>query len=164
MTNWDSTVVEATECPECGADLAPYREGIPGLDWRDDEERENGTRAFALVAHMHDKHRVLPQVGDLVTYTSAWRGLMLTSEVYRVTAVYENYDEAEFARSMGADVEPRYVTRYGLGGLTRRDQGCTPSTGAKDHPVIFTIVKDAPPVEGDLFDLLEWDTDEEDYS
>lgn len=164
MTKWDSAVVDVTVCPECGADLTPYRAEVSDLNWRDEQEKEAGTRAHALLAHKHDKHRVVPSVGDLVKYTAPWRGLAITSEVYRVGSIWEDYDEAEFARQMGADVPPRYRTRYGLAGLTRRDQGCTPSTGDPGRPIVFTIVQDAPPVEADLFDLLDdWDDEGEDY-
>lgn len=165
MTKWTSVVVDATTCPGCGADLAPYRADVSDLDWRDEQEKESGTRAHALLAHQHDKHRVMPAVGDLVTYTAPWRGLAITSEVYRVDAIWENYDLREYARGLGRDLPPLMVTRYGLGGLRRRDQGCTPAVGEPKRPIVFTIVEDAPPVEADLFDLLDgWDDEGEDYS
>lgn len=165
MTNWVTTYIESTECPECGADLTGLFPDPESRHWIDEATRDADNRAFAYTAHMHEAHRVLPELGDLVTYSWAWNGRILTSEVYRVGLIRENDDATEFARRMGAKVEPRYVTQYGLSGLTRRDQGCTPATGDDDRPVIFTIVKDAPPVEGDLFDLLDgWQDEEEDYS
>lgn len=166
MTNWVTTYVDSTVCPKCGTDFTALFPAPALRHWIDAATRDADNRAFAYTAHMHEAHPVFPEVGDLVTYTDAWNGRLLTSEVYKVASIDKNYDVTEFARSMGAKVEPRDATRYGLSGLTRRDQGCTPFTGEPDRPVIFTIVKDAPPVEGDLFDLLDgcWDSNEEDYS
>lgn len=162
MTAWTSATVDVTVCPECGDELAPYRATAEQKHWLDADKQEADTRAHALLAHRHHKHRVAPAVGDLVTYTHVWNGLTLTSEVYRVAAIYENYDLTEFARSLGAELEPKFVTRYALDGLTARDRGCTPNTGLEEAPCVFEIVKDAPPVEGDLFDLLDWNDESED--
>ncbi len=165
MTNWVTTYVDSTVCPECGADFSALFPAPELRHWIDAAARDADNRAFAYAAHMNEAHPVFPEVGDLVTYAAAWNGRILTSEVYRVESIDPAYDETEYARRMGAGVKPRYTTRYGLGGLTRRDQGCTPSTGDPYRPVIFTIVKDAPPVEGDLFDLIDgWQDEEEDYS
>lgn len=161
MSEWTS-VLAGTACPRCGVDLSPWRlELRDALDWSDEEERENGMRAHAQVAHFHEAHRVCPAVGDLVTYTHAWRGFLnTTATVYEVRSVTENADFHDFARRMGdPDIEPLYTTRYGLVSPGRRSDYCLPNMGLPDDPIYFTIVTEAPAVQTNLFDLLDWEED-----
>lgn len=155
MTHWIEGDVLAS-CSDCGVDCAPWRRPV-ALDWRDDAERESGHLAVALQAHRYEAHRVNPAVGDLVRYWSPWRGHILGSEVYQVASIHEEDDYHEYARSMGADVEPLIGTSYTLVNPSRRDDRCFPFVGDPDRPITFELVAEAPPVEADLLDLLgEW--------
>lgn len=147
------------ECPACGVDCTPWRGGAGICDPRDAGELEAGFRAIALQAHRFDAHRVDVTVGDLVRYWSPWRGLILGSEVYRVDGIWENEDHHDYARSMGADVEPLIGTSYTLVNPARRGDRCFPFVGDPTRPITFELVTSAPPVEVDLLELLGWDAE-----
>lgn len=158
MTKWiDEEPVEV--CPACGVDCAPWRGDDPGIgDPRDDAELESAWRAVALQAHRYEVHRVEVTLGDLVRYWAPWRGRILGSEVYRIDGIWANQDHHEFARSMGADVEPMIGTSYTLTNPARRDDRCFPFVGDPRRPITFELVESAPVVEVDLMDLLGWDS------
>lgn len=157
MTKWLDEVPVAT-CPTCGADCAPWRPQSIDLDWWDDDEREAGYLAHALIAHRYDVHRVEVAVGDLVRYWAPWRGRILGSEVYTVAGM-RDADAHDFARRMGADAAPLLGMSYYLTDPHRpNDHGraCWPFVGDPERPIVFEVVSAAPPVEVDLLDLLGW--------
>lgn len=156
MTKWIEEPVVPT-CPTCGADTTRWRATFIDLDWRDDAECEDGYLAHALIAHRYAEHPVTVAVGDLVRYWSPWRGLVLGSEVYRVDSIRPDADFHDFARSMGAEVEPLIGTNYTLTNPGRRDDHCFPFVGDPARPIVFELVAEAPPVEVDLMDLLGWE-------
>lgn len=149
----------SASCPTCGVDTALWRPSVVNLTWCDDAEREAGYLAVALMAHRYAAHRVDAQVGDLVRYWSAWRGLILGSEVYEVVDIRE-HDAHDFARRMGyADLAPMLGLTYSLRDPARPNDDsrrCWPFVGDPDRPIVFEVVHEAPPAELDLLDLLEW--------
>lgn len=157
MTKWlDETPVAV--CPSCGVDCTPWRPSFVDLDWRDDDECEAGYLAIALMAHRFDAHPVNVQLGDLVRYWTPWRGRILGSEVYRVDGIRADHDMHKYARAMrgGDDLAPLIGTSYSLVNPRRADDRCFPFVGEPDRPIVFEIVTEAPPVEVDLIDLLDW--------
>lgn len=156
MSLWVETVFVEPVCDICGAEVRV--DGIDcQLDWRDETEERHGLNAIAVQAHKHEKHRVTPVVGDLVTYAYPWRGVVLEStEVYRVEAIIRQ-DRKAFARRMGSpDLEPVWGLSHRLVSLKPNRSKCFPFVGESDQPVTFRIVESAPFVEVDLLDLLDW--------
>lgn len=145
-------------CPDCGARL-PEWAGPLELDWRDDDERRRGAAALAIQTHRHAEHRVDPHLGDIIRYSQPWRGHVLTSELYRVDAIYPDYDLHAWSRHHAgwADGPPLLVTRLVLVDVRRVTERCYPNIGDPRSPLTIAIERAAPPVQPTLLDLLtDW--------
>lgn len=157
MNDYQMTVLQPV-CPDCGADVSSLVRPVE-LDWRDEREQRLGQNADAVQKHRAIVHPVTPQVGDVVVYFAAWRGLIIGNGPLRVKSVSKQ-DLHEYARSLGNDLPVLIGTKYHLVNPARESDYYLPSTGWPNSPISFEILTEyvAPPVETSLFDLLggEW--------
>lgn len=157
MNDYQVMVLEPV-CPDCGADVSALARTVE-LDWRDEREERLGVNADAVQQHRATTHPVQPNVGDIVVYYAAWRGLIIGNGPLIVRAVKE-CDLNEPTRDMGYDAPVTMGVRYHLVNPTRESDYYLPSTGRPDSPISFELLTEyvAPPVEASLFDLLggEW--------